>query len=419
MSKAESAGAKRVLSGKMLLCVGLGFTSGMPLYLVLQLIPAWLRSEQIDLKQISLLALAGLPWSWKFIWAPLVDRWQLTPLGHRRSWMLLSQIGLALLMAGMGLLSPQHQIEWIALATLFVAFLSATQDIALDAFRRELLSDEELGLGNSVHVYAYRLSSLVPGSLSLFLADHFSWSFTFAVTAAFMLVGMAVSLFATEPQHEPRPARFQDSFSLPLREFFGREGWRSAVLILLFLVFYKLGDNLATALAQPFYLDMGFSLTDIALIAKHAALWPSIAGGLLGGALMLKIGINRALWWFGWVQMFSILGYAALTYFQGSHWMLAAVISVEYFGVGLGTAAFTAFIAKSTARHYAATQFALLTALATLPRSVTNAFAGHLVSALGWEHFFYFCTALAVPGMLLLFWVAPTAATRSEIGVKP
>ncbi|HET8707294.1 MAG TPA: AmpG family muropeptide MFS transporter [Pseudomonadales bacterium] len=396
-------------STKMLLCVGLGFTSGLPLYLVLQLVPAWLRSEHIDLKQISLLALAGLPWSWKFIWAPLLDRWQLSRLGKRRSWMLVCQLLLFAVIAGMGLLNPASQIQFIAAATVAVAFLSATQDIALDAFRRELLNDEELGLGNSIHVYTYRLSSLVPGALSLFLADHFSWSVTFVITAAFMLVGMITALCAPEPQHPPQPVKFGASFIEPLQEFFQRNGWRQALLLLTFLFFYKLGDNLATALAQPFYLDMGFSLTEIALIAKQAALWPSIAGGLLGGVWMLKIGINRALWWFGWVQMLSILGYAVLTRFPGSSWALAGAIGFEYFGVGLGTAAFTAFIARATAREYAATQFALLTALATLPRSVANAFAGHLVEALGWEAFFYLCTGLALPGMLLLLWVAPRA----------
>lgn len=403
-----------VFSTKMLLCVGLGFSSGLPLYLVLQLIPAWLRSEHIDLKQISLFALAGLPWSWKFIWAPLLDRWQLTPLGIRRSWMLLSQIALAMLIAGMGMLSPASQIQLIALATLAVAFLSATQDIALDAFRRELLTDEELGLGNSIHVYTYRISSLIPGSLSLFLADYFTWSFSFAVTACFMLVGMITALFAPEPIHQARPSRLQDSFIEPLQEFFTRQGWQHAALILLFLFFYKLGDNLATALSQPFYLDMGYSLTEIALVAKHAALWPSIVGGLLGGALMLKIGINRALWWFGLVQMLSILGYAMLTHYPGSLLALASAIGTEYFGIGLGTVAFTAFIAKTTARHYAATQFALLTALAALPRSVTNAFAGHLVEALGWETFFYLCTLLALPGMALLYWVAPTGILNAS-----
>lgn len=411
---------QQLFQKKMLLCVGLGFSSGLPLYLVLQLIPAWLRSEHVDLKQISLFALAGLPWSWKFLWSPLLDRWSLSSLGIRRSWMLLTQIALCLIIACMGLFSPTSQIIPIAWMTLCIALFSATQDIALDAFRRELLSDEELGLGNSIHVYAYRISSLVPGSLSLFLADLFSWKFAFFITAFFMLIGIVTALFSTEPTHQKISVRFSESFTLPLKEFLSRNGWRHACLILMFLLFYKLGDNMATALSQPFYLDMGYSLTQIALIAKHAALWPSIVGGLLGGVLMLRIGINRALWLFGLMQMLAILGYALLTQLNGSLTALALVIAAEYFGVGLGTAAFTAFIARATAKHYAASQFALLTALMALPRSVANAFAGHVIEALGWQHFFYFCTVLALPGMILLYWVAPwqNSKEKSEKSVQ-
>jgi len=179
-------------------------------------------------------------------------------------------------------------------------------------------------------------------------------------------------------------------------------------------VLYKLGDNMATALSTPFYLDLGFSKTEIGLVAKNAALWPAIIGGLLGGLLMIRLGINRALWLFGAVQMASILGYAWLASVGPVLWILAAVIGFEYLGVGLGTAAFTAFIARESSKTFAATQFALFTALAALPRSLANATTGAIVEQIGWIAFFFVCTGLAIPGMVLLFWVAPWSASPSE-----
>ena len=202
----------------------------------------------------------------------------------------------------------------------------------------------------------------------------------------------------------------------PFREYLQRKGWRPLLLVLGFMFLYKLGDNMATALATPFYLDLGFSKTEIGAVAKNAALWPAIFGGLLGGALMIRLGINRGLWLFGVVQVISILGFAVLANAGAVLWLLAVVISFEYLGVGLGTAAFTAFIARETSRVYAATQFALFTALAALPRTFANASTGWIVERIGWVDFFLLCAVLAIPGMLLLFWVAPWNERRREQG---
>jgi PAT family beta-lactamase induction signal transducer AmpG len=271
-----------------------------------------------------------------------------------------------------------------------------------------------MGMGSAVHVNAYRIAGLVPGSLSLILSDMMAWNMVFIITALFMLPGVAMTLLVKEPHRATPPKTLREAVVEPFHEFITRQGLQSAMLILAFLFFYKLGDSLCTALATPFYLDMGFSKTDIGLIAKNAGLWPAVIGGLLGGAWMLKIGINRALWLFGVVQVISILGFVWLAAI-GHHdeitaielTQLALVIGLEAFGVGVGTAAFVAYIARTTHPAYTATQFALFTSLAAVPRTFINATAGWLVETMGWQGFFLLCAALALPGMLLLFKVAP------------
>jgi len=404
----------QVLSKRMFVCVLTGFASGLPLYLLLQLVPAWLRDSGVSLAEIGLFALVGLPYTWKFLWAPLMDRWRL-PLGLRRGWMLFAQVGLMLSIGLLGQIDPLADTGVVAAVAVVIAIFSATQDVAIDAYRREILADSELGLGNSIHVQAYRIASLVPGSLSLILADMLPWAWVFWITGAFMLVGIALSLFAAEPERDVVPARgLAETVIAPFREYVERRGWSALLLALAFMVAYKLGDNMATALSTPFYLDLGFTKTEIGLVAKHAALWPAIAGGLLGGIAMIKIGINRALWVFGVFQLISILGFAVLANTGAVLWLLAAVIAFEYLGVGLGTAAFTAFIARESSKAFAATQFALFTALAALPRSLANATTGVLVEQMGWVTFFILCTVLALPGMLLLFWVAPWSGSAGE-----
>jgi PAT family beta-lactamase induction signal transducer AmpG len=402
-----------ILNRRMFICVLTGFASGMPLYLLMQLVPAWLRSSGVSLADIGLLALVGLPYSWKFLWAPLMDRLSL-PLGRRRGWMLVTQIGLILGIGSLGYVDPVNNMASVAAFASVIAFLSASQDVAVDAYRREILADEELGLGNAIHVQAYRIASLVPGSLSLVLADALPWVWVFWITASFMAVGLVLSLSVTEPENlTPQPRSISEAFIAPFSEYFARSGWRAAALALFFMVAYKLGDNMATALATPFYLDLGFTLTEIGLVAKNAALWPAAVGGLFGGIIMLRLGINRALWIFGAVQMISILGFAMLASSEPKLWLLATVIAFEYLGVGLGTAAFTAFIARESSRAFAATQFALFTACAALPRSIANASTGFIVEGIGWVQFFLLCTVLAIPGMVALVWVAPWRATDS------
>ena len=414
----EISWRQQLFSRPMLICLFTGFSSGLPLYLLLNLVPAWLKSEGVDIKAIGLMALIQFPYTWKFVWSPLMDRFTVLPLGRRRGWMLLSQLFLLLAIAGLGLLNPAVTLWSIAALAFGVAFFSASQDIVLDAFRREILSDEQLGLGTALHVNAYRIAGLVPGALSLILADHLPWSWVFLITALFMLPGVMLTLWVKEPDLCRPPKSLREAVVEPFHEFVTRKGWRYALLILLFLFLYKLGDSMATALATPFYLDMGYSKSEIGLIAKNAGLWASVAGGLLGGLWMLQLGINRALWIFGVVQVGSILGFVWLSGYDANLWALGLVIAFEALGVGLGTAAFTAFIARETDPRYTATQFALFTSLAAVPRTVVNASTGYLVAWCGWQNFFWLCTLLAIPGMVLLLKVAPWKAENENKNIN-
>src|SRR5712691_10485434 len=281
MTASSVSWRQALFNRRMLICVFTGFSSGLPLYLLINLLPAWLRSEQVDLRSIGLFALIQLPFTWKFFWAPLLDRYALPFFGRRRGWMLVTQLLLLASIPLFGALQPQLDLWTIAYLAAAVAFFSATQDIVLDAYRRELLPDFELGLGNAIHVQAYRVSSLVPGALSLILADHFPWQTVFTATALFMLPGIANTFLVGEPRlARPAPRTLAEAVVEPFHEFITRSGWQQALLVLAFIFLYKLGDSMATALATPFYLDMGFTKSEIGLIAKHAGLWPSVFGAL-------------------------------------------------------------------------------------------------------------------------------------------
>lgn len=392
----------------MLVCVFIGFSSGMPLYVAVSLMPAWLRTEGVSLAEIGFFSLVQFPYTWKFLWAPLMDRYAPPFLGLRRGWMLLTQVALIVMIGWFGFFDPRQDLVSISILAGFLAFASASQDVVLDAYRRELLSEAELGLGSSVHVNAYRVAGLVPGALALWLADWMPWRWVFLIVAAFMLISvvMTLSLRELSDQH-PHPRTLREAIVEPFHEFFTRHGVKSALMILAFMFLYKLGDNMATALSTPFYIDLGFTLSEIAVVAKNASLWPAVIGGMLGGLWMLKIGINRALWIFGVVQVLSILGFFWLSTLGANIYALAAVLCFEYLGVGLGTAALVAYVARAAHPAYLATQLALLTALTALPRTVANAATGVMVESIGWPMFYLVCFALAMPGMLMLIKVAP------------
>ena len=413
MSSSKNQLLKEIFSKKMALCLSLGFASGMPLFVVLTLLGAYLRKEGVNLKEIGLFSLIMIPYTWKFVWSPLVDRYNLFHLGRRRSWMLISQIAVFFSIFLLGQFSPKTSLSVIAVVSVILSFASATQDIVIDAYRREILTDRELGLGTSLFITASRASSLVPGGLSLVIAQFLSWSDVFFITAAFMLPALVVTCFIKEPETINAPRNLRQAIIEPFREFKDRRGLKSMFLIILFVFCYKLGDSMATALATPFYIDLHYDLLTIGLVAKNAGLWSMLIGGILGGVIMLKTGINKALWYFGFGQLITILGFVILAH-EGigsdtapSVFLLAFVIIAECLGAGLGTSAFVAFLSAQTNKTYAATQFALLTSLSAVPRTFCNATTGYIVEFMGWENFFIFCTVLAIPGMLLLLKVAP------------
>ena len=398
---------KNFLTKKVIICFFTGFTSGLPLFILISLLPAWLMESGLDLKSIALFSFIQFPFTWKFLWAPLFDRFSFS-MGRRRGWLIIFQILLLTSISIAGFIDPKSQIMTVAIISITIAFFSASQDVVIDAYRRELLLDNELGLGNAIHVNAYKISSLIPGSLSLILADVFSWELVFFITGLFMIPGIILTILIKEPLLKTMPPKtIKEAVIEPFMEFINRKGIKEACFILLFIFLYKVGDSMATALATPFYMDLGFSMTEIGIIAKNAGLWASIIGGILGGIWMIKLGINRALWIFGFMQMLATLSFAWLAISGNDPLILAITVGLEFFAAGLGTTAFIAYIAKTTNPRFTATQFALFTSLAAVPRTITNASTGYLVEIFGWHNFFIFCFFIAIPGMILLIKIAP------------
>ncbi len=392
----------RMLSGKMLLVLLMGFVSGLPLFLVGSTLQAWMKDAGVDLTVIGLFSLVGLPYTLKFLWAPLMDRYTVLPgLGRRRSWMLLSQILLGVSIVALGLSDPQGAPAVVAFLAVCVAFFSASQDIVLDAWRREALSDDELGLGSSTFVTGYLISMrLVAGALALILADHMPWNRVYLIMGALVTVGIATTLVAREPEVSTAPPRtLKESVVEPFVDFFSKSG---AWILLAFILLYKIGDNMASAMTMPFYLELGFTKTDIAAVTKIFGWIATTVGGLVGGAIILKIKIKPALFWFGILQAISTLAFAALAIVGKSQAVLTAVIAFENLTAGMGTAAFVAFMATLTNKKFTATQYALLTSLMGVPRVIAAAPTGFLAKELGWTGFFVACTLIALPGMLLL-----------------
>ena len=407
-------GWRRYLNRPMLICISLGFVSGLPLYILINLLTAWLKTEGVDIKAIGLFALVGFPYTWKFLWSPLMDRYALPFLGRRRGWMLVTQIGLLLVIIAMGQLSPKTDLIWIVWLCGAMAFISASLDFVIDAYRREMLSDAQQAPGVALYVNAYKFATLVPGSLSLILSDHFSWSTVFFCTALFMLPGIVTTLLIREPAvYGTPPKNLFEAVVLPFKEFIGRQGLKHALLILSFIFLYKLGDSMASALQTPFFMDLGFTRTQIGVVAKSSGLWASLAGGIVGAVWLVKTGVNRGLWIFGVLQAVAILSFALLAKVGLSVWMLGIVMAVDTFAIGLGTAAFTAYIATTTDPRYTATQFALFTSLAAVPRTFFNALTGYIVAQTGWFVFFIICFLCAIPGMLLLIKIAPWHSAKN------
>jgi PAT family beta-lactamase induction signal transducer AmpG len=395
---------KTIFSRRMLVSFIMGFACGLPLLLTITVLQAWMKEEGVDLTVIGFMSLVGLPYTLKFLWAPVMDRFTLPFLGRRRGWLLTAQTALICAIAGLALADPKD--PWmIAVAAFFVTFFSASQDIVVDAYRREDLADNELGLGSSLYVNGYRVGMLLASGGGLIMADHISFSMVYMIMAVCMLPGVLTTLFTPEPLVPAgTPGSLKEAVVDPLIEYFSRQG---ALWILVFILFYKIGDTMASVMTTPFYLDIGFSKTEIGTVVKLFGFWATIIGSLIGGVLMLRLGINRSLWIFGFLQAISTAGFALLAKIGHSIPALAGVIAFENLSGGMGTAAYVAFMGSITNKKFTATQYALLSSLMGIPRVVASAPTGYIAKQLGWASFFIICTLIAIPGMLLLLKLAP------------
>jgi PAT family beta-lactamase induction signal transducer AmpG len=396
---------KTIFSARMFVALAMGFACGLPLLLTITILQAWMTEEGMDLTVIGAMALVGLPYTVKFLWAPLLDRYTLPFLGRRRGWLLIAQLALIASIAGLGLTDPGNNPWMVASVAFLVTFFSASQDIVVDAYRREDLPDEELGLGSSLYVNGYRMGMLLASGGGLILADHISFSLVYMIMAACMLTGVLTTLLAPEPELPAgTPKSLREAVIAPLVEYFSRKG---ALWMLTFILLYKIGDTMAGAMTMPFYLDMGFSKTEIGAVVKLFGFWAIVAGSLMGGVIMIRLGINRSLWVFGFLQAISTACFALLARIGYSVPLLSGVIGFENLSSGMGTAAYIAFMASITNKKFTATQYALLSSLMGIPRVLAAAPTGFIAQDLGWEGFFIACTLMAIPGMLLLLKFAP------------
>ncbi|MCA9471357.1 MAG: AmpG family muropeptide MFS transporter [Nitrospirales bacterium] len=390
-----------LLSAKMLVMLLAGFSSGLPLLLTGSTLKFWLREEGLDLSTIGFFSLVGLPYTLKFLWAPLMDRCIPFAFGRRRGWMLITQIMLLLAISAIAFTNPHTDLPSVILLCTLITFFSASQDIVLDAYRREALRDEELGIGSSVFIYGYRLGMLVAGALALFLADvtFFSWQDVYLIMGCAMLVGLFATWLAHEPDAGSPPASLQEAIVGPFVEFFSRP---QALQILLFILLYKLGDSMASEMLSPLMVDLGVSKTQYAMVVKVFGMVALIGGGLLGGLVVYRLGIVRSLWIFGLLQMLSTAGFIVLAAIGNHLTVLTAVIAFETITSGLGQTAYVAFMASITNKRFTATQYALLTSLMGIPRVIAGSTTGVLVEWIGWEAFYTFCTLIALPGLFLI-----------------
>lgn len=385
----------------------LGFASGMPLALTGSTLTAWLVTEGVDIQTIGLFSLVGLPYAFKFLWSPLMDRYVPPFLGRRRGWMMITQLALIATICTMGFFSPGSMPLLIATIAVALAFFSASQDIVLDAYRTEHLKPEERGAGAGVWIMGYRIAILVSGAVALILSDYLSWKTVYMIMGLTMSIGCIATILSPEPlklnpgieKIEP-PKSLHDAIVLPFVEFFKRPG---ALEILLFIILYKLGDVAASQMTTPYILKyIGFSRTELGAIYKGFGMAATIAGTLVGGAIMTKWSLKMSLMIFGVLQGVSTLIFIILEFTGREIWALALVIGVENFSGGMGTAAYTALLMGLCNRNFTATQYALLSSLMAVSRYITGAPTGYLVDAVGWVMFFVICTALALPGLLLL-----------------
>jgi PAT family beta-lactamase induction signal transducer AmpG len=406
----------RIFSSRRIAAVLLlGFASGLPLALTAGTLQAWLAVESIDIKTIGLFTLVGQPYTYKFLWAPLMDRYTPPFLGRRRGWLILTQLALLGAIAFMGTVNPRES-PWLLAAVAFcVAFLSSSQDIVFDAYRTDVLREAERGPGAAISVLGYRVAMLVSGGGALIVADQFlGWSAMYFLMAALMGIGIIATWFAPEPEDGPRaPKSLAGAISEPLKEFFSRQG---AWLLLVLIVLYKLGDAFAGSLTTAFLIQgPGFTATEVGAINKALGLAATIVGALIGGAWMVRLGLYRALLGFGMLQAVTNLGFMFLALVGKNYALMVTAVGAENLCGGMGTAAFVALLMSLCDKRFSATQYALLSALSAVGRVYVGPASGFLVSAIGWAPFFFLTFVIALPGIGLLWLMREQLAPAPQV----
>ena len=401
---------KALKSKRMLMVLLLGFSSGLPIMLLYSSLKIWMRREGAELSTIGYLSWMTLPYSFNFMWSFLLDRFIPCKLGRRKSWLLITQIAIALAMIAISRSDPQVSIGYLVATGTLLCFFSATQDIAVDSYRREILPDSELGIGASVGIYGYRVGMLVASGLGLWVVDPqtlgLSFNQMFLMMAACMSVGIITTIFCDEPATIGRPPdTLVKAVIEPFKEFLQRP---YALWILLFILMFKMGDSIAGSILGAYYVDMGFDNKTIAEVTKGIGFISSMLGLFIGGWTIFNIGIYRGLWIFGFLQAISTALLGILTT-QATTLLLTVVIAFEDLSSGMGTAALVAFMAQMANRRFTATQYALLSSLASFGRTFVSGFAGTLIESTSYLTFFILCCLLAIPGLLLLLKMAHVA----------
>jgi MFS transporter, PAT family, beta-lactamase induction signal transducer AmpG len=393
---------------KMAILLLLGFSSGLPFYLTSKTLQAWMTTAKVDLATIGFFSLVTLPYSLKFVWAPIMDRYVPPFLGRRRGWVLITQVLLLLAIAAMSFHDPQLGLKALAVNAIAIAFFSASQDISLDAYRTDVLENREMGAGAAVFVLGYRIAMITTGALAFYLADRTSWPTVYVILSTLLLIGIATTFFAPEPVlRDAPPKTLGEAIVLPFADFFQRVGIFRALLVLLFIVLYKYSDSLAGSMTTPFLLKTGFSQSEVGAVFLGAGVIATILGVLAGGAVIGKLGINKALWIFVVLQGLSNLTYYGLSLAGKNHGFMVGAVVTENFGLGLVTAGMTAYLMSMCNKRFTATQFALLSSLMAASRDILVAPAGKFAENLGWPTFFLVTVAMAIPPLILLPFIAP------------
>jgi PAT family beta-lactamase induction signal transducer AmpG len=411
------APARRFAFSRVAAVVALSFSSGLPLGLVWIAIPDWMRSIDVDIRIVGLFTLAQAPWSFKFLWSPLMDRYRPPFWGRRRGWVALAQVALALGGLGLAGVGDRPETPWVALAlTLGIAFAAATQDIAIDAYAVDVLRKEEHGVAVGLRTALYRAAMTLSGGLAIWGASYLGWG---AVNLLLGLVYLPLVLVAwrspeaEEPTAEPRTLK--DAIWQPFLECLSRH---RAVEILVFVVLYKLADALSQSLLRPFLNDMGYGEFDRGFVLGTAGVALTLGGVFAGGVACTRIGLGNALWLFGFLQIFSNIGYVLITYWPGGRPIMYGAMAFELLTSGLGMGAFGVLLLRITEKRFSATQYALFSSLFGLPRILGGPITGLIVDAAGWRPFFWFTIVAGVPGLILLQRFAPLGVREPRFTVE-